>query len=778
MNVNCFLRELDKPRVFIAGFFLFILALLSASDLRANLWTGQGKTTSWNDAGNWESNNVPTPGVSSAFIFDAPAGNSFGFGGKNPFAAGSLTFTETAGSFTFSAPGIVLGGSAADDKANGYILEDIFCPGAIVNSSKHAQILGSDVKLGWDTVFNASNANIIINGSLEGIGRRLTKEGSADLLISNGKVQLDSLEIKDGRVALIGSEAAIQNLVGKTRQSTLMLLNGSVLKTGSADTEKTLNLYATASLAGVDKTSGAPSLWDLSGNNLTVYGYPFSLTHGASLTNAGAISLMMPPSETNTINYSLSGGSSIFCQGLTIGSTEKQYYQTASNITFTITGTPPSEKRQTTLSAGGKPINVGLRFDGNAKAHNNSLLVKDNAHVVDVGQLAVSGGSGDSFNSSQFKEGAFLSCNGMSIGYWGNSNRVEFTGAATRASVGGGDVRIGHSQYWGEAHDNGLSISEGARVGDVGAIIIGQLRGQKGETDSGNFLSVKSGARLESKGALVSHAFARGGLSTNNFMIIEGPDTVWNASASRIGVGYAENGNSMGNSIFIMDGAIVTNASMVNVGVGSGRTSQSNRLILANGAKLFSTDVVQVGANGSSNKTIVSADNSILIVGGELGLTLWDLGGAALYIGSASGWNASCKHNKFILKSGAQVKNVGALIIGRGEGNFKENAIVLAGGMITAKSLSVNKQNGIEVALTPAGIKPILIETDVSFDSDTYVLPKASPSMKSGSFPLLGWKGKSKNLDKLKLAKGVDKNTWTLEIQEANKRIFLNFKAN
>lgn len=778
MNFRRFLRRLAPKCIANAAVFLFVLLFFSPANLLATRWTGQGQTASWNDGENWESNSVPVPGLSAIFVFDAPAGNTFGFGGKEPFSAASLTFTENAGPFSFSAPSIVLGGSAGDDKTNGYILEDIFCAGSVINRSPNAQVLGSDVTLGWDTVFNASNANLVVSGSLTGASQKLTKEGPADLIISNGKIQLNSLDLKEGRVALVGSEATLQNLLGKNRQSALMVLNGSSLKTDAATPEKTLSLYARISLAGVDKTSGIPSRWDLSGDNLNVYGDPFSLAHGASITNAGAISLMMPLRETNTIDFALSGGSSVFCQGLTIGNTEKYSYKAASNLTFTITGTPLSEKRQTTLSAGGKRINVGFRADSSTRAHNNSLIVTDNARVVDVEQLTVSAGNGDNFNSAQFMEGAFLSCTGMSIGYWGNSNRVKFSGATTRASVGGGDIRIGHTQNWGEAHDNSLSISDGARVSNAGTIIIGQLKSSKGESDSGNFVRVQSGAWLESKGAVVSYAGTRNGLSTNNFMLVEGLDTVWNASASRIGIGYAAAGDSMGNTIYIKDGAIVTNASVVNVGVGSGRTSKGNRLILANGAKLFSTDAVQVGANDNRNKASESEDNSILVAGGKLGWTLWDFGGAGLYIGSATAWNANCKNNKFILGPGAQVKNVGALVIGRGDGNFKENALVLAGGMISAKSLTVREKNGIEVSLTPAGIKPILIETDVTFDYDTYILPTASPGMKSGKIPLLGWKGKAKHLDKLKLAKGVDKKKWTLEIQESNKRIFLDFKEN
>ncbi len=759
-------------------FFFSLLTIFHPFDLCANLWTGQGNSTSWNDPGNWESGEVPVPSVSTTFIFESPAGNKFGFGGTNPFGAGALIVSENAGQFSFTAPGIVLGGSAADDKVDGFILEDLFFNGSVVNQSKQALILGADVRLGWDTVINASNANVAISGSLDGTGRKLVKEGPADLLISNGQVTLSALDIKNGRVALVGSNATIQDSFGKSRKGELMLLNGSVLTTASSGTGKSISLFPTISMSGVNKTTGAPCKWDLSGDSLTLYGYPFTLSLGASITNTGALTIMMPPGETNRLNYSLAGGASISCTGLTIGSTEARYYQSASNITFTLMGTPLTEKRQTMLNLNGGNINVGLRIDGNARSRHNSLIVKDNARILNANLLTVPAGNGDSFNSAVFRDGAFLSCTGMSIGYLSVSNRVEVVGATTQVSVGGGDVRIGHTQYWGGTRDNGLSIREGATVSQVGKIVIGQGRSNKNENDSGNFLSLQSGARLESQSAIVSHAGSREGVSTNNYIRVEGVGTKWNASGGNIGVGYAESGNSHGNYILITDSALVTNAGPVSVGVASGRTSRGNRLILTNNAKIFSTALVQVGVNNNSNKNNESSDNSILVTGGESGTSLWDLGGAGLYIGSASGWNANSRDNKFILGPGSQIKNVGSLVIGRGEGNFKNNALVLAGGALTAKSLTITELNGIEVTLTSAGIKPLLIETDVTFDYDTTIFPKASPDAKSGSYPLLGWKGKSKNLDKLKLAKSVDKNKWYLEVQEDSKRMYLNYKAN
>jgi hypothetical protein len=480
---------------------------------------------------------------------------------------------------------------------------------------------------------------------------------------------------------------------------------------------------------------------------------------------------------TNGVEYTLADGASIYCRGLSIGCTDERYYRAASNMTFSIVGAPVAAKRQTTLDAGGQRINVGYAFDGKAVVRYNTLTVTDNARVVNADLLVVPGGGGGDFNTATLKGGAFLSCIGLSVGYIGISNRVDISGAGTQAALNSGIIRIGSYDGASPPRGNGLTIRDGAQVVDGDTIIIANSSGYAKGEDSGNFLILKSGARLVSKSTIVSNVGAKDGMSSKNYMLVEGKGTYWNVSNDNIGVGYAGAGASTENFIGITDGATVTNVSGVIVGSAKGRKSSKNRMIVANGAKLFSSGSVHVGLNSNAGKGSEAEDNIVQIAGGELGNTVWNMGGGSLLIGSAGAWNAASKNNKFVLLPGSAVVNVGVLAIGRGEGDFKGNALVLAGGIITANSLAVSELNGIDVVLSPSGIKPILIDTDVKFDYDTFITPQAAAGAKSGRYPLLGWKGKATNLDKIKLAKGADKKRWTLEILEDQKKIYLNYDA-
>lgn len=769
----------DNPFIFFVAKLSAIVWLFGATlpTLLAETWVGGG-SSSWNDSANWDTHEVPSPGIGAEFVFDGPTGNKFGFGGTAAFRASSFTFTTNAGPFLFSAPEIILGGSTEEDKSDGFVLETIFSPGLIQNLSTNTQSFVSNVTLGWDTVVDATNGNIAITGNLKGPGFLITKKGNGDLLLANGKVNIDGLSLQNGRLALINSEASVGSSFKGSTNASLILLNGSTFKTAVTNGMKTLNFYPQLTMAGVSKETGSPCVWDLSLNNLNIFGKPFVLSNGASITNAGALSLIRTTDSSNVLEYVVSDGASLYCQGFNVGYTSQELYLlNGMNVLCTLVGTNTPGARPTTLDVGGKTLYVGYRAMNEARCYHNILVVKDGARVVNAGLIAVSGGNGANFNSALFFNGAHLSCSGLSVGAMASSNTIAISGLGTQARLNGGDIRIGHSQNWGWPSDNRLIISDGAQVDQAGEIVIGQCRTYKDECDRRNSMLLKSGAKLHSKGVTVSDAGSREGVSTGNVLRVEGSGTFWNLTGGKLGVGYAGSGNSVGNTIIITDGAMVTNIGIVNIGVSNGRKSLNNKLLIANGSRLFSTATVQVGLNNNDNKHADASGNLVEISGGKLGPSVWDLGAKDLYIGSVNGWNSASKNNKFVLLPGSVVKNVGDIKIGNNEGDFKNNALVLAGGMIRAQNLWVKELNCIDVLLSDSGISPILIEKNVTFDFDTYVSPQASPAAKPGRYPLLGWKGKATNLDKLKLAKAVDKNIWKLEVIADKNQIFLNYKT-
>ena len=751
-----------------------------ASSADAQTWTGKGSSTSWNDAANWDAPAAPLPVLSAEFVFDGPAGNAFGFGGKEAFRAAVLHFTPQAGKYSITAPEIVIGGSAAEDKTDGWILESIFSPGRVVNESPQAQTLNSDVRLGWDTTFFASNGNLVVNGKLDGTGFILEKTGPRDLIVNEGAADLARLVLKAGRLVLLGSSATFRDVGGQNPEAELVLLNGARLvsdRADAADPESPLAVFPSVSLSGVSKSTGQPCSWDLSGRPLRKYGGAFSLSHGAAITNAGALFLHTLGNQTNGVAYRVEGGASIHCKGLVIGATDKDRYRTARLVQMTVAGNRAPGARQTLLDLGGGSLNVGYRDEGNTRSWENSLTVTDGARIVNAGEFRVAGGQGDSGNAASFSNGASLVCQGMRVGLLGSSNRVDVAGAGTAVDLGEKPLYVGTVSTVGSPHGNSVRITDGAAVDRAGVVYVGRCTGWGESTDGDNVLTVDNGARLVSQGALIGCNDGRSKRSARNRVVIDGARTHWNASGDRLLIGNAGAGTSTVNLLLVANGAVVTNLGTIAVGVAAGGESVGNMLAITNGAQVFSRGAVQIGAVNRESKTLGATGNLILVSGGPMGPARWDIGGGALAVGAASAWNGISHGNRLVLQAGAQVINAGAVQIGPGrDGNFKDNQIVLAGGLIMAASLEVSERNGLGVELGPWESKPILVEKDVVFEHGTFIDPKAHPGAKPGRHPLLGWKGKAEGLDRLKLVSGAAKNSWKLEIQEDQKRIYLHYK--
>ena len=66
------------------------------------------------------------------------------------------------------------------------------------------------MRLGWDTRFDASNGNIVVNGRLAGADFALVKTGGHDLIANGGAIDLDRADIKEGRLVLLGASGAIR----------------------------------------------------------------------------------------------------------------------------------------------------------------------------------------------------------------------------------------------------------------------------------------------------------------------------------------------------------------------------------------------------------------------------------------------------------------------------------------------------------------------------------------------------------------------------------------
>ncbi len=762
-----------RVRAVWASAVVFTAALAPCA---AQTWTGGGASPSWNDAANWDVAAPPLPGLSATFTFDAAAGNAFGFGGAEPFRASSLRFTPKAGRFSITAPEIVLGGSADEDINDGWILEPIFTLGSVVNESTQTQTLNADVRLGWDTRFDASNGNIVVNGRLAGADFALVKTGGHDLIANGGAIDLDRADIKEGRLVLLGASGAIRSF-GLQSDAEIALLNGASLVSAppaDASPDAPLVVYPTVSLSGVSKATGAPCAWDLAGRPLRKVSGALTLAHGASLTNAGAIAIFSAPGQTNDIACRVEGGATLQAKGLVLGATESSELRFSRRIALTVAGTLVPGARQTTIDLGGSSLQVGARDGGgDTRSVRNSLTVTDGARIVNAGAFQVAGGKGDDFNTATFSGGATLACKGLRVGLLGSSNGVDVAGAGTALDLGDEPMTIGTANEWGNPHANAVVLRDRAAIDRCGEISVGRSGSWVENNDGDNSLHVASGARLTSQNVLIGVNGGRCKLSANNRMVVEGAGTFWNASGRGVLIGRAGSGISSANRLVVADGAVATNLGTVAVGVGNGGQSVGNMLAITNGAQVFSTGAVQIGVAGQSEKGLTVTSNVAVVQGGPMGPARWDLGGDTLAVGAASAWNGPSRGNRLLLKAGGQVVNAGDVTIGRGEGDFKDNQVVLAGGLLVARSLKVTDWNGIGVELGPWEQKPVLVEKDIAFGHDTFIDPKAHSGAKPGRHPLLAWKGKAEGLDRIKLAPGTARKSWKLEILEDQKRIYI-----
>ena len=743
------------------------------------VWTGGSR--SWNDAKNWAGRAAPAPSKAIDFVFDSPAGNSFAF--STPFEAGGVIASTNAGAFSFKAPQIRIGGNIVDETADGWILEDVFKPGLVVNNSANPLTFSGETRLCWDSALDAAGGPIIIAGGIDGGGRALQKLGAGELRAEGGKISVKNVSIDAGRFALHGAAAEIASpeTFGKNSGAELLLADGATLAAGANAGRGGIEFAPRLEMRGTAKRGGGASVFDAGGNTLNLHSKSFSLRDGASITNAAEISVYMRAPDVSAIEGLAAGGAKISSPLFVLGNTSQGSLRFATNITMTLRGIPDaSAKNQTTLDLGGSGrLVIGSRTEHNTRAEDVRMIVTDGARVENVRVIGVSPWRlGGHRNSLRIDKGAYVSGGVMIVGSTGVSNAVEISGAKTKAIVGGGDVFIGgYGDTWNGAAHNSLKLADGASLQVSGSVYIGRSSTNGDFSDHGNHLHVAGGASLKAKNITAgSQGHRKGGATSNNWARIEGRGTRWDADGGRLTVAYAEGGYFVANQALVMDGALITNISAVSIGVASSSSCASNRLVIANGARASTKGIVQIGVGTSNHLNIRAEGNTIQLAGGKDGPALWDMGGGELVIGHATGRTSSALNNKFILYPNSQATSAGAISIGRGIGPTSGNAIVLAGGGITAKSLYIAKNNGIDVTLTSAGIKPILIEGAVSFDdAGAKIIPTAMPGAQAGRYPLLGWKGEAKNIAKLSLDDNADKRKWKLEIDEANKRVFLVF---
>lgn len=264
-----------------------------------------------------------------------------------------------------------------------------------------------------------------------------------------------------------------------------------------------------------------------------------------------------------------------------------------------------------------------------------------------------------------------------------NSTAGTYTSVVDTDVIGVSTVRL----YNAGAGTAWLTITNGATL--LASNFLFSATGSKGgiRLDGGTLIT--RGAMQTGNGVIPSVAG-----NTNQVTTSSGNGT-WNLSGGNLTVGTG-GANEYLNQL-ALSGVVVTNVGAVSIGVppsGTGVFVLSNTLVVASGAKLFSTADSAIAWGGTANGTRTS--NSVTVAGSG---SLWDLGGANLQIGNPT---LGVTNNAVLVLNGGTLRN-GQLML-----NTTSSWAALNGLAFDASS-SVNL--GITVGSAVAGVTNILDPT-------------------------------------------------------------------
>ena len=297
----------------------------------------------------------------------------------------------------------------------------------------------------------------------------------------------------------------------------------------------------------------------------------------------------------------------------------------------------------------------------NVERGSTVLVTNRGALLLGAGNLGGVGAAAGNSNSLMIVAGSrfdeqFYYTRYMSIGYGNNNNYnlvlVRGTNSlfnvlpsninTTKIRVGGGGV-----SSWNVFRIEDYAVATGADF------IVGLCSAAGSAV--GNLLSITGGGKLYSGGGnanQIGYSAAAGQVAAFNTGLVSGVDSVWNVGSPPLMVGYA----APSNVLWIADGAMVTNVMglfKVGEGVATYPLSSGNKVVITNGAKLYTLGNAYVGGAVG----VGQMSNNVLITGSS---SLWDMGGAQLNLGLAAN---TVTDNWVTIDNGATLDNVGTLAI-------------------------------------------------------------------------------------------------------------------
>ncbi len=732
------------------------------------VWTG-GNGKDWEKKENWNNGRVPVKNsFGTDFVFTSANGTVFS-GIGDLIRAASFTFPTNCGKYVFEAGTIIFGGSMQESREDGYILEDVFRNGLVVNDSPHGQTFKGRSLFKHDTVIENNGGTLVFDGGLEGPDRSLTKKGPGDVIINGGKFSAAALVMDEGRIALNGCSAEVfhkNGISGDNKLSHVMVLNGSTLSlpgdTGAFNIRPAMTI------------SGKGASVDFGGHSVMAMTQPWTVADGM-ITNCSAFYVVMnSKAPTNTVT--IGPGAKICTKGFVLGYANQNEIRqgTASNLVLNVSGT---DKAPTVINLNGGNFEMG-RCIGRGKTEDLHALFSGHVSVNNAKSVIMPVNGGSKF-SLKITDGVKINSSGFKGCYNCRTGTVAVTGKDTVWDAGKETFGVVVAENTSaQSERNRVRIGERAAVRTEGQFNFLYRSGWKtaDRDDTDNLLLVDSGAFIRSKGgSLISARCGGEGSVHDNSVLFRGNGTVWNAGGGNISLIYAADRSTSGNSVSVQDGAAITNVSDFSFAIGSGGGSSQNRLNIT-GASIYTRGRVTIAKNSKYHKRKGSdapvSSNVVVIAGRDGNAAVWDFGNNLLSIGSSDSSECPSTDNCFVVGRNAILKNAGNINIGTERVNgSSQNFMELAGGQVEARNISVYGKCGIALDASKQ-IRPIRISENVVFGDDSLISiknhSKAGRDVKI--LPVLMWKGRITGADKVKLAEGS--SLWELVIEENEKRIY------
>ncbi len=521
----------------------------------------------------------------------------------------------------------------------------------------------------------------------------LTKDGTNTLTLSGTSV-IGSVAVNAGTLA-VSATGVLTNMaatLGGTTNGTLLVSGGGSFFAPLA-AAGSCAASCNVTLTDTNAATGASSVWNAGGGTVSSYQPAgLSIANGAVVTNCGLYRILPPVSSAYYPGGTLliTNGGAFFCVGATIGSGDAGNYIYGVSNTAIVVGSNPATGRKSVWDLGHGALNVGGNNGNNAIDNWNRLLIGADGVVTNAAALNIPLNSqgGDSNTVTMTGGAQFYSTSAGLGNSFGNYNRLSLDGLNTYWNNGGGTLYIGNSGAWAD-NGNQVMISNSAVATNVGAITVGSPGSHYGCFS--NNISILSGGSLYSTGVVVVGSGSYNQPSLTNFAIVSGAPSFWNAGGGALTVNYASQGAASNNWLWIDQGAVVTNVGTFIIGQGNAYVAAYGLLVVTNGGSLFSRGAVTIGqAHDGTQQPNPAHYNGAWIQGGTAGGALWNLGGASVTIGSATGANGpnTATGNYVRVGNSGVMTNIGVFKVGNGAGTYG-GYLMLAGGGVSTTNLAM-----------------------------------------------------------------------------------------